>query len=50
MLPVVLNGLIKLQTCNFPVNIANFFKNSFFHKTPAVAASQKFKNFPGKHQ
>ena len=22
------------------------FKNSFFHKTPPVAASEKFKNFP----
>ena len=39
--------LIKLQVCNFPVNIAEFFKNSFFHKTPPVAASEKFMNLPG---
>ena len=25
------------------------FKNSFFHKTPPVAASEKFINSPGKH-
>ena len=33
------------------VNIAKYLiKNSFFHKTPPVAASEKFINFPGKHQ
>ena len=42
--------LIKLQSCNFPVNIAKFFKDKFFHKIPSVAASEKFINFPGKHQ
>ena len=26
------------------------FKNSFFHKTSPVAASEKFINFPGKNQ
>ena len=26
------------------------FKNSFFHKTPPVSASEKVINFPGKHQ
>ena len=26
------------------------FKNRFFHKAPPVAASEKFINFPGKHQ
>ena len=31
--------LIKLQACNFPVDIAK-----------SVAASEKFINFPGKHQ
>ena len=41
--------LIKLQACNFPVIIAKIFKNSVFHKAPAVAASEKFINFPGKH-
>ena len=35
--------LIKLQACNFPVNIVKlFFKNNFFHETPPVAASEKF--------
>ena len=42
--------LIKLQACNFPVNIEKFCKNSFFHKTPQVAASEKIINFPGKHR
>ena len=26
------------------------FKNSFFHKTPSVTASEKFISFPGQHQ
>ena len=42
--------LIKLQACNFPVNIAKNFKNSFFYKTPLVAASEKSINFARKHQ
>ena len=42
--------LIKLQVCNFPVNIAKFLRTVFFHKTPPVATSEKFINFPGKHQ
>ena len=41
---------LKLQACNVPVNIAKFFKNSFFNKTPAVTASEKFINFPKKYQ
>ena len=43
--------LIKLQACNFPVNIVKFLiKNNFFHKTLPVAAFEKFINFPEKHQ
>ena len=42
--------LIKLQACNFPMKIAKFFKNRFFHKSPPVAACEKFINFPVKHQ
>ena len=42
--------LIKLQACNFPVNTAKSFKNSFLHKARKVAALKKFLNFPGKHQ
>ena len=38
------NKVAGLQLCN----IAN--KNSFFHKTPPVDASEKFINFPRKHQ
>ena len=34
--------LINLQACNFSVNIAQFFKNSLFEKTPAVNASENF--------
>ena len=41
--------LIKLQDCNFPTNIAKFFRTAFFI-TPLMAASEKFINFPGKHQ
>ena len=26
------------------------FNSSFFHKIPPIAASEKFINFPGKHQ
>ena len=38
--------LIKLQACNFPVNICKIFKNSLFHKTPPMVAFEKFINFP----
>ena len=44
---------IKLQAClqlNFSVNIAKFFRNSFFHGRPPMAASEKFINFLGKNQ
>ena len=38
------NKVAGLQlSCEYCKN----FKNSFFHKTPPVAASEKFKNFPG---
>ena len=46
MLGSLFNNVVGLQ----PVNIAKFFKNSFFHKTPQVDASEKLINFPGKHQ
>ena len=47
----LLEFLFNIATgLQFPVNLAKFFKNSFFHKTPSVAASEKFINFPGKHQ
>ena len=42
--------LIKLQACNFPVNITKFLRTPFFHKAPPVAASEKSLNFPGKRQ
>ena len=42
--------LIKLQACNFPVNIAKFLRPSFNYKTHPVAASKKFINLPGKHE
>ena len=32
--------LIKLQTFSFPVNIAQFLKTVFFHKTTSVTASE----------
>ena len=42
--------LLKLQASNFPVNIAKFFKNSFFCKTTPVATYEKFINFPVNYQ
>ena len=42
--------MIKLQPCNFPVNFAKFFENSFSHEAPTVAAFEKFMNFSGKYQ
>ena len=42
--------LIKLQACNFSVNIGNFFGAAFFKKTPPMEDSEKFINFSGKHQ
>ena len=41
--------------CRGPCNklrrkYCEIFKNSYFHKTPPVAASEKFINFPGKEQ
>ena len=40
------NKVVGLQ---LPAEYCKAFKNSFFHKTPMVA-SEKFLNFPGKHQ
>ena len=46
MLASLLNKAAGLQrSCEY----CEIFKNSFFHKTPPVAASQKFINFLGKH-
>ena len=46
MLETVFNEAAGLQlSCEY----CEIFKNSFFHKTPPVAASEKFINFPGKH-
>ena len=47
MLESLCNKVTALQlSCEY----SEIFKNSFFHKTPPVAASEKFINFPGKHQ
>ena len=47
MLECVFDKVAGLQlSCEYCEN----FKNSFFHKTPSVAASEKSINFPGKHQ
>ena len=47
MLEFLFNKVAGLQ---LPCNIAEIFKNGFFHKTHPVAASQKLINSPGKHQ
>ena len=47
MLESLFNDVAGLQlSCEY----CKIFKNSFFHKAPPVAASEKFINFPGKHQ
>ena len=47
VLEFLFNKIAGLQlSCEY----CKVFKNSFFHKTPSVAASEKFINFPGKHQ
>ena len=46
MLESVFNKVIGLH---FSCEYCEIFKSSFFHKTPPVSASEKFKNFPGKH-
>ena len=44
MLESVFNDVAGLQlSCEY----YEIFKNSFFHETPAVAAFDKFENFPG---
>ena len=39
----------KVAGLQLSCEYCKIFKNSFVHKTPPVAASEKFKNFPGKH-
>ena len=47
MLESVFNKIAGLQlSCEY----CKIFKSGFFHKIPPVAASEKFINFPGKHQ
>ena len=47
MLESVFNKVAGMQlSCEY----LEIFRNSFFHKTPAVVASEKFMNFPGKNQ
>ena len=47
VLEFLFNKIAGLQlSCEY----CKVFKNSFFHKMPSVAASEKFINFPGKHQ
>ena len=47
VLEFLFNKIAGLQlSCEY----CNVFNNSFFHKTPSVATSEKFINFPGKHQ
>ena len=47
VLESLFNKVAGLQlSCKY----CEIFKNSFFHKTSLVAASEKFRNVPGKHQ
>ena len=47
MLKSVFNNVADLQ---LSCESCKIFKNSFFHKRPPVAASEKIINIPGKHQ
>ena len=47
MLEALFDKVAGLQLC---FEFCDIFKNNFFHKTPPVAASKKFTNFPIKHQ
>ena len=47
VLDTLFNKVAGLQlSCEY----CEISKNSLFHKTPPVASSEKFINFPGKHQ
>ena len=47
MLESLFNKAAGLQlSCEY----CKIFENSFFNKIPPLAASEKFINFPGKHQ
>ena len=48
--PVLESLFNKVASLQLPCEYCKIFKNSFFHKTLPVAASEKFINFPGKHQ
>ena len=47
--PVLESVSNKVEGLQFSCEYCEIFKNSFFHKTPPVAASEKFK-FSKKHQ
>ena len=40
----------KVASLQLSCEYCEIFKSSFFHKTHPVAASEKFINFPGKHE
>ena len=40
----------KVAGLQLSCEYCEIFKNIFFHKTPPVAASEKFINLQGKHQ
>ena len=48
--PVLESLFNKVAGLQLFCEYCEIFKNSFFHKTPPVAVSEKFTNFPGKHQ
>ena len=48
--PVLESVFNKVAGMQLSCEYLEIFRNSFFHKTPAVVASEKFMNFPGKHQ
>ena len=48
--PVLESLYNKVAGLQLSCEYCKIFKNSFFHKTHPVAASEKFISFQGKHQ
>ena len=48
--PVLESVSNKVEGLQFSCEYCEIFKNSFFHKTPPLAASEKYRNFKGQHQ
>ena len=48
--PVLKSLFNKVTALQLSCEYYKIFKNSFFHRTPLIVDSEKFRNFSGKHQ